>query len=597
MAAAGATLCRVEATRAADHQKQVLVLYATRRDAQIVVVGDRVIPEVLKQGLAGGLDYYSEHIDPARFEDAQYRTAFNDFLRLKYKGRRFDLVIGMDDLTLDFMDRTRNELFRDVPVVFFANAQPTRRITNSTGVIVERDLRGTVALALGLQPDLQHVFVVSGAGSGDKEYEQQARAQFRSFEPRLAFTYLSGLPTKELEARLATLPDHSIVYYLIVSRDGAGENFHPLDYVDRVTKVAAAPTYCWVDSAINHGIVGGSLKSQESEARAVARLGLRVLNGEPADGIPVSTSDLSVGQVDWRELQRWGISEARVPAGTLVQFREPPVWHTYKLYIAGAAALLLAEAALIAGLLVQRSRRRRAEAKLIESQTEVHVAHVRTLDAQEAERIRIARELHDDIGQRMAVLTMAIDTLSERFPVAKTDTRVRALSMQALELAKDIQAISRTLHSSKLDYLGLVSASASFCRDLSEQQKVGVDFRSHDVPDDVPKEVAICLFRVLQEAVNNAVKHSGADQVQVTLQVDEREIRLDVVDEGIGFDPAAAKLGAGLGLISMKERVGLLAGEIVIQSRAGGGTTVRARVPLSPGRVPYPVAMASERPD
>lgn len=571
-----------QASVVSDGQKQVLVLYATRRDAQIVVVGDREIPRILGEGLPGGLDYYSEQVDRARFPDPPYRTAFDDFLRLKYKGQRFDLVIAMHDLALEFIDRSRNELFRDTPVVFFADAQPTRRITNSTGVIAGLNLRGTVALALDLQPDLQQVFVVSGAESADNAYVQQARAQLGSFEPRLRFTYLTGLPTKELEARLATLPDHSIVYYLLVSRDGAGENFHPLDYVDRVTKAATAPTYSWVDSAINHGIVGGSLKSQESEARAVARLALRVLKGEPADSIPVSSSDLNVVQVDWRQLRRWGISDARIPAGALVHFRELSVWDRYKLYIVGVAALLLAQAALIAGLLVQGSRRRRVEAELVASQKALRATHARMLGAEEGERIRIARELHDDIGQRMAVLTMELDMLSQRLPVGPADPRVRALSRQALELATDIQSISRVLHSSKLDYVGLVPASAALCRELSQQQKhVSVDFRADDIPEEVPKDVAFCVFRVLQEAVNNAMKHSGARRVQVTLWHREGEVRLEIVDDGIGFDPDAAMKGPGLGLISMKERVGLLAGEMVIESRRGAGTTVRARVPLS----------------
>ena len=124
--ATGATFCPVQAARAADNQKQVLVLYATRRDAQIVVVGDRVIPRILEDGLAGDLDYYSEHIDLARFPDPRYRTAFNDYLRLKYHGHRFDLVIGMHDLTLEFLDRARNEPFRDTPIVFFAGNAGTK---------------------------------------------------------------------------------------------------------------------------------------------------------------------------------------------------------------------------------------------------------------------------------------------------------------------------------------------------------------------------------------------------------------------------------------------------------------------------------------
>ena len=200
-------------------------------------------------------------------------------------------------------------------------------------MIVELNLRGTLELATALQPDVRQVFVISGAESVNRLYESLARAQFRSLEPRLAFTYLSGLPTKALEARLASLPEHSIVYYLVVDRDGAHRNFDPLEYLDRLAAVANAPIYCWVDSAMDHGIVGGSLKDQVAQMEVIGALAVRILNGERADRIPVSTPDLNVKQVDWRQLRRWRISEARVPAGTLVRFREPSVWDRYQVYI------------------------------------------------------------------------------------------------------------------------------------------------------------------------------------------------------------------------------------------------------------------------
>jgi len=580
---AAAILGPVEVALAADRQKQVLVLYSTRRDAQIAVVGDSELPRLLDEGLPQGLDYYSEYIDRARFPDPGYQRAFGDFLRLKYKGQRFDLIIAMSDLALQFVDKTRSELFRETPIVFFSDSPATRRVANSTGVIAEVAFSGTIALAVELQPDIRQIFVVSGADTGDKEYERQARSQLQSFEPRLTVTYLSGLPTKELESRLANLPDHSFVYFLLVSKDGAGENFHPLAYVDRVTAVASAPTYSWVDSVMDHGIVGGSLKSQEAQTAAVARLALRVLHGERADIIPLSSSDLNVRQVDWRQLRRWGISEARVPAGTIILFREPSAWARYKAYIVSAAALLLAQAALIGGLLVQRRRRRQVELKLLVSRAEVSRINARLLGAEENERLRIARELHDDIGQRMALLTMELDGLGQVLPLATTDLGIgiRALSNQARELAKDIQTASHDLHSSKLDYLGLVSASADVCRGMSEQQNVDIQFSAHDIPDHVPSEVAFCIFRVLQEAVSNAVKHARARHVTVALRDGGDEIRLEVVDDGIGFDPDAAMTSPGLGLISMRERLSLVRGDMIIESRPGRGATIRASVPLS----------------
>jgi PAS domain S-box-containing protein len=171
----------------------------------------------------------------------------------------------------------------------------------------------------------------------------------------------------------------------------------------------------------------------------------------------------------------------------------------------------------------------------------------RLIEAHETERARIARELHDDIGQRMAVLTMELDGLHQVLPPSASESRsrLRGVSNRTLDLARDIQAISHSLHSSKLDYLGIASASSGFCRELADQQHIDIAFKADAVPDDVPKDVALCLFRVLQEAVNNAVRHAAVSRVDVTLRGRGGELELEVADAGIGFDPHVAIKGHG----------------------------------------------------
>jgi signal transduction histidine kinase len=205
------------------------------------------------------------------------------------------------------------------------------------------------------------------------------------------------------------------------------------------------------------------------------------------------------------------------------------------------------------------------------------------IEAHETERTRVARALHDDIGQRLAVLTMDLDALSKALPLPTTEVRARidALSDGAIELGKDVQALSHQLHPAKLDYLGLVSASAGFCRDVSQQQHVEIAFSHDGVPETVPATVALSVFRVVQEAVTNAVKHAGVGHVTVALNGGPGEIRVEVVDAGTGFDPDAVLSGHAPGLIGMRERARLLGGEVFIRSRPGAGTSISARVPLS----------------
>jgi signal transduction histidine kinase len=569
---------------AQDNHKQVLVLYSTRRDSEFSSIGERELPRILDVGLERELDYYSEFIDVARFPDPSYQIGFGDFLRLKYRGIRFDLVIAMQDIAVEFVNRNRDGLFLDTPAVFLANTPAARVGPNATGLILERNLTATLALVETLQPDVRNIFVVSGSAPSDKAYEQAMRAQTRPFESRLTFHYLSGLSTDELERRLSRLPAHSVVYYLLVTEDGARNKYHPLEYVDRVAAVANAPTYCWVDSAMDHGIVGGNLYSQTEAIGRTADLALRVLRGEKADSIDTSAIDLNSSQVDWRQLRRWGIDEARVPAGTVVRFREPTIWDRYKSYILAALALLIVQSGLIAGLLIQRVRRRRAEVELRKSQDHLLASYERIRDlgsrllqAQETERSRIARELHDDINQQVALLTMDLEVVG----VADHD-EVKRLAAEALaraqEIGKSVHDLSHRLHPAKLRLIGLVAALQALRLELS-QSGIAIAFTHDNVPSTLSADVTLCLFRVVQEALQNAIKYSKAREVSVHLAGSPLGLTLSVVDDGAGFDVDAV-WGKGLGLVSMKERLEAIGGSLEIRSTPGLGTRVEATAPL-----------------
>jgi len=203
------------------------------------------------------------------------------------------------------------------------------------------------------------------------------------------------------------------------------------------------------------------------------------------------------------------------------------------------------------------------------------------VEAHEQERTRIARELHDDINQRLALLAIELDQLqTERNDLpSEVRTRVEKFGNQVAEIAADVQTLSHELHSSKLEYLGLERAMASWCGDFGERQGLEIDFKSDDLPK-LPREISLCLFRVLQEAVHNAAKHSGKKRIEAQLANHSGEIHLLVTDSGQGFNVEAARQSRGLGLTSMQERVRLVGGTIVIDSKPQAGTTVHVRVPF-----------------
>jgi PAS domain S-box-containing protein len=226
---------------------------------------------------------------------------------------------------------------------------------------------------------------------------------------------------------------------------------------------------------------------------------------------------------------------------------------------------------------VDITERKRAEEAL-------STVNQRLIEAQEEERTRIARELHDDISQRIALQALNLESLKEALPASATELErgIGDVQDQISDIASDIQGLSHRLHSSKLDYLGLEVAAAGFCKEVSERQGVEIDFNCENVPKRLSQEISLCLFRVMQEALQNAIKHSGSRHFDVSLRGGLNEIQLTVLDSGIGFDPEDATRGSGLGLTSIRERLKLVNGKLFIDSQSQRGTTILARVPLSP---------------
>jgi PAS domain S-box-containing protein len=205
------------------------------------------------------------------------------------------------------------------------------------------------------------------------------------------------------------------------------------------------------------------------------------------------------------------------------------------------------------------------------------------IQAQEEERSRIARELHDDITQRLALLAANLECLEQDLPISQQHLNrgLAEIRREVQELGSDVQDLSHRLHSSRLEVLGLAQAARSFCEDYSLRHRVKIDFCAKNIPKGLSNDVSLCLFRVLQEASQNATKHSGSQHFQVSLTGEAGEIHLKVHDSGIGFNPEDAIKGHGLGFTSMSERLKLVKGTLSVDSRPQRGTTIHARVPLS----------------
>jgi len=206
------------------------------------------------------------------------------------------------------------------------------------------------------------------------------------------------------------------------------------------------------------------------------------------------------------------------------------------------------------------------------------------IDSEEQERARIARDLQDDIGQRMALLEVKLDQLRTDVPNPTFGVlnAMHELRKEAGGISTDINALAHALHSPKLEHLGLVKTMRTFCKEFAQRREVEIDFRSDGLPTPPSQDVALSLFRVLQEALHNSAKHSGVRRFEVELFEASHAVHLIVRDSGFGFNPEAAMKGSGLGLISMQERIKLVKGVFSIDSQLKRGTTIHAKVPIRP---------------
>ena len=209
----------------------------------------------------------------------------------------------------------------------------------------------------------------------------------------------------------------------------------------------------------------------------------------------------------------------------------------------------------------------------------------RVIEAEERERDRIARDLHENVGQRLALLAIAIEQLKNDFPhqpVEQLD-RMDAVWRKTLEILTDVKASAHELYSPRLEYLGIAAVMRTFCGEFGERKRVKIDFTSKEFSAPVPPDIAICLFRVLQEALHNGVMHSGVQKFSVQLWGESDQVHLRISDSGAGFDPRVASGGPGLGLVRIEQRVKLVNGKSSIYSQPGEGSVIQVSVPLRPG--------------
>ena len=519
------------------------------------------------------IEFYQENLDTPAFADDASQQQMEKLLVEEYQGRKMAVIVVMGPRPIKFVSHFANTFFPGVPVVFGGSTEEQAGNPNLdsrfTGSWMRLEPGKTLDAALRLIPQTKHVVVVSGSSAFDKGIEAQMRASLSSRQWNVDISYLTDLTMADLLERLRHLPARTIVLYASIFRDAAGNEFvNTTSALPMVSEAANAPVFGISDTYLGHGVVGGCVLNFAEQGQIASRLVLEILRGKNPRDLPVQLSP-SAYMFDWKQLQRWSLPERNLPPDSTILFREPSLWQRVKWIFITSVLVLLALTSATAYLLFNRRQLKIARDEQIRLSGML-------INAQEEERKRIAAELHDDFSQRLALLSLGLETAAELVPDSpkEANEQLHELVNAASELGSDIHTLSHHLHSSTLDRLGLVPGIRAFCKEFSAQRDLEVVFNNNGVIDGVAPNVALCLFRIVQEGLRNAKRHSGASKAQVAMEQHRGNLHLSVSDDGAGFDVKDTARRQGLGLFSMEERARLIGARFEICSELRTGTRI-----------------------
>ncbi|KAB2888996.1 MAG: hypothetical protein F9K32_14370 [Desulfobulbaceae bacterium] len=582
-------------TDPAGDDKRVVILFSQPRDFPATKMVEQGLSEELARETRLSVQLYSEYLDLSRFRDVPQRTALANLLQNRYDRGKIDLIICVDVPAAFFLMEYGDTLFSGLPIVMCSIPESLKdRILASplrvrcSGVLEPAALsERLVESALRLKPGTRHAALISGAFENDQARSAALRGALEKMKHKVEFVDLTGMPLGDILAWCEKLPPDSVIFYSTLFVDGKGRSYVPRMVLQSIAAHTERPIFGLYESYMGDGIIGGSLISLRLEGKKAAESALRILRGQSQEeALLTGTDDISITQYDWRLLKRHNIAEKLLPRDSIILFREATIWDMYKRYIVGVVILLTLQTVLIVGLVFNLRQRKRAEAALRESQSELQTLAGRLISSQEEELSRLSREFHDDYAQRLAALAIETGTLelhSAHLEPAPLRDRIGHIKEQVINLSDDIHALSRELHPAILKDLGLERAVNSLSINFSDREDIQVNCRYETLPEDISEDAALCVYRVIQEGLRNIAKHARARRVDIFLKGSAGRLLVIIEDDGVGFEPRCARHTPGIGLASMRERVQYVEGEFTVNSEPGRGTVITLSVPLHRG--------------
>jgi PAS domain S-box-containing protein len=358
-------------TEGTGPRRSVVILYSIPQDVPGLHELSVALGEGLQKGSKAPVDVYGEYTGLDRFTGRAYEDALFALYAQKYASRNVDLLVAVGPTSLEFA--VSHRLLPGVPIV---TCYVARRVVEAarasrpelTGALPAQNAPRTIELMLSMFPATRRIHVVLGASDYELEQARRGKDLFASFADRVELTYLNDQTLAQIEARVARLPEDELVLFGSMLRDAGGRDFFSNEALARISMASRRPTFGVIYEDLGEGILGGNLVSMELSGKTAAQLAVRVLEGEPAGSIPLAADAGMAPMFDWRQMERWGLSERALPAGSLVRYRQPSLWETHGRTIGGGVAVIIVESLLVGGLVLQLRRRRRTERELARAQ-------------------------------------------------------------------------------------------------------------------------------------------------------------------------------------------------------------------------------------
>ena len=592
-------LCLVSAEARAVEIHKILVLHSFNQNNTF----ERRFQAGLETVLANsGIDVevFHEYMDAPRYVGPEYKRIYFLLSKYKYNSQQFDVIITYSNEAYRFLfeDDNHQTIFGLAPWVFcgvndvFYESLGSDRI-RSTGLTVMLDLAATVQIALLLHPDRNIVYALmdkAGAQAGNIKFIQD---EILNLAKRHEIRFMVAPSRTEFIELLKTMPSNALLLLLASVRDEGGNNITFQEVKALIRQYGHVPVYTLWEGSMGDGIVGGKITSATSQGRGAAQMALRIIRGEKPTDIPVVHGLPNQFVFNYTELKRFGVSLSALPEGSVVLNRPPSFYTINKtaiwLIMAGFVFLSLITL-FLAFNLIQRKRAEKAlivtNALIADEYEQRKRLSSHLIDLLEQDRRDVAMDLHDHIGQILTTMKLSLAKFKNGSTAGGEEFKRFTTGAEAnLDLVmKGIKDTINGLRPMALELQGLKSALQSLMADMEASSGLKIHFFYGDVPDRIDDRKELALYRIIQEAVNNAIKHSGARNVHINLIKRDNALSLSIEDDGDGFDfdGVLSKTGTihSLGLVLMRERALQVGGNFHIDSHIGKGTHILVGMPI-----------------